>query len=305
MKLGVNLINFGPAATPENLTRWVEVVEGLGYDSLLTSDHVATTPDVHAMYPDPFYEPLSTLGWLAGVTERIMIGSTVMIVPYRNPLETARASANIDQLSGGRAIFGAGIGWAQNEFEALGVPFNRRGAITDEYLDVIKRFWTEDVISHDGRFAQIEGAHTLPRPVQTPHPPIWIGGSSDAALRRAVRVGGSWHPIRARVGALRTTGVPRLRAVAEETGAAIPPVCPRIGLDITDAPLDDDSRIMGSGTVDQIRADLTDLHDLGCDHVILDTSYNGVAATLDAERAWSMLETIASDGFDLASGEPR
>ncbi|MEK7445714.1 MAG: LLM class flavin-dependent oxidoreductase [candidate division NC10 bacterium] len=120
MKVGVNLINFGPGATPERLRRWVEVAEGLGYHLLMTSDHVAITADVQSRYPAPFYEPFTTLGWLAGVTRRIEIGATVIIVPYRHPLDTARALACVDQLSGGRLIVGVGVGWAKQEYRGPG-----------------------------------------------------------------------------------------------------------------------------------------------------------------------------------------
>ena len=121
MKAGVNLVNFGPSANPSSLRRWAQMTETLGYHLLMSSDHIATTEDVAERYPAPFYEPLTTLGWLAGVTERVEIGTTVLILPYRSPLETARAFANIDQLSGGRCILGVGVGWAEAEFKALGV----------------------------------------------------------------------------------------------------------------------------------------------------------------------------------------
>ena len=110
-----------------------------------------STADVNARYPAPFYEPLSTLGWLAGITEKIEIGTTVIILPYRSPLEIAKTCANIDQLSGGRFILGVGVGWAQGEFKVLNSPFNQRGAITDEYLNAIKLLWTQDVASFDGK----------------------------------------------------------------------------------------------------------------------------------------------------------
>ena len=112
MKVGVNLINFGPGANPEVLASWARLVEELGFHLLMTSDHVAITPDVAGRYPAPFYEPLTLLGWLAGVTRRLELGTTVIIVPYRHPLETARATAVVDQLCGGRFIFGVGVGWA-------------------------------------------------------------------------------------------------------------------------------------------------------------------------------------------------
>ena len=128
MKVGVNLINFGPGVSPGPLKRWAQLSESLGYHIIMTSDHIAVTPDVQSRYPAPFFEPISLLGWLAGVTSAIKIGTTVLIVPYRNPLEIARACANIDRLSGGRFILGVGIGWAQEEFQGLGVPFQSRGA---------------------------------------------------------------------------------------------------------------------------------------------------------------------------------
>ena len=143
MKVGVNLINFGPGVTPGSLKSWAQLSESLGYHLLMTSDHIAITPDVQSRYPAPFFEPVSLLGWLAGVTDTMEIGTTVLIVPYRNPLEIARAFANVDQLSGGRFILGVGIGWAQEEFQGLRVPFRSRGAITNEYLEAIKLLWTQ------------------------------------------------------------------------------------------------------------------------------------------------------------------
>ena len=193
MKVGVNLINFGPGVTPGSLKSWAQLSESLGYHLLMTSDHIAITPDVQSRYPAPFFEPVSLLGWLAGVTDTMEIGTTVLIVPYRNPLEIARVFANVDQLSGGRFILGVGIGWAQEEFQGLRVPFRSRGAITNEYLEAIKLLWTQDVASYEGKFASFKNVHTAPRPVQTPHPPIWVGGPSEAALRRTVCYGDAWH----------------------------------------------------------------------------------------------------------------
>src|SRR5689334_11949261 len=127
VQIGVNVPNFGPGTDPATLERWARVVEGLGFDLLMVSDHVTVTPDVAGQYPPPFYEPFTTLAWLAGITKRIRIGTTVLIMPYRQPLLTARMAANLHLLSGGRFVLGVGVGWARQEFEALGVPFNRRG----------------------------------------------------------------------------------------------------------------------------------------------------------------------------------
>src|SRR5439155_24859664 len=119
VKFGVNLMNFGPGARPDSLTQWAMLTEMLGYHFLMTSDHLAVTPDVQGRYPAPFYEPFTTLGWLAGVTRRIEIGTTVNVLPYRNPVEVARMAANVEPLSGGRLLFGVGVGWADQEVAAL------------------------------------------------------------------------------------------------------------------------------------------------------------------------------------------
>ena len=299
MKVGVNLINFGPGVSPGSMLRWARVSESLGYHLILTSDHLATTPDVDARYPAPFYEPISTLGWLAGVTQKMEIGTTVMIVPYRNVLEIARSCANIDQLSGGRLILGVGVGWAQQEFQALGVPFKSRGAITNEYLEALKLLWTQDIASYEGRFVSFQDVRTGPRPARQPHPPIWVGGSSDAALRRAVRYGDAWHPIRIRMDSFKDTGIPRLQAIAAEEGLPVPAICPRIRLRLTDSPVTGDGRAVGEGSLDQIHRDLTDLEELGCGYVILDSYLDDPEATRHSETAWRMLAVMAENVLDL------
>ena len=299
MKIGVNLINFGPSAKPENLRRWASLSEDLGYHFLMTSDHVAMTPDVQARFPAPFYEPFSTLGWLAGVTRNIAIGSTVIILPYHNPLEVARAFANIDQLSGGRCILGVGVGWAQQEFEALGIPFNRRGAISSEYLTVIKQAWAEEFSSFDGAFIRFKDVQNTPFPAQKPHPPIWVGGKSPGALRRVARLGDAWHPLRVTVQWMRGTGLPQLAEIADQEGKDMPGICPRIMLRLTEGQVDDDTRTAGEGSLNQIRADLHGLQDLGCSHVLLDTYTDDVAATTNPEDAWRMYEALAEKVLDL------
>lgn len=301
MKVGVNLINFGPGVSLESMKRWVQLSESLGYHLIMTSDHVAITPDVHSRYPAPFYEPVSLLGWLAGVTETVEIGTTVLIVPYRNPLEIARAFANIDVLSGGRLILGVGIGWAQEEFKALRVPYKSRGAMTNEYLEAIKLLWTQDVASYEGKHASFTDVHTAPRPVRAPHPPIWVGGPSDAALRRTVRYGDAWHPIRIRLDWFKDAGIPRLKEIAEEEGQAMPDLCPRIRLRIMDSPMPDEDRVAGEGSLEQVHSDLAELEALGCSYVVLDTYFDDIEATRDNEASWRMLSVLAEKVLDLGS----
>jgi probable F420-dependent oxidoreductase len=299
MRIGVNLLNFGPGVSPESLAGWTQLAETLGYHFVMISDHVAMTPDVVARYPAPFYDPFVTLAWLARETRRVELGTTVVILPYRHPLHTARLVANIDQLSNGRFIFGVGVGWARQEFEALGIPFERRGAMSSDYLAAIKTAWTSDPASHTGPFVTFRDVRTGPPPVRRPHPPIWVGGASDAAMRRAVRLGDAWHPIRIRVPWLRDTGLPRLREIADKEGRPRPALCPRIRLRITDSAVAEDGRIAGDGSLDQVRADLEALAALGASYVLLDTYTDDPEATRHHEPAWRMLATLAERVLDL------
>jgi probable F420-dependent oxidoreductase len=271
MRLGVNILNFGPGATANNLGRWARMVEALGYHFVMISDHLVVTPDVDSQYPAPFFDPFIALAWVAGVTSKVEIGTTVAILPYRHPLHTARMAADIDQLSDGRFILGAGVGWAKQEFGVLGVDFARRGALTNEYLEAIKQFWTCDVVSYRG-----VDVYTAPRPVRSPHPPIWVGGSSEAAMRRAVRYGDGWHPIRFGMNWLRDEALPTLCRIAEEEKLPVPALCPRLKLD----------------SVDQAQRDVAALEKLGATHVLLDTYTGNPQDTATPERDWAKLAAL-------------
>ena len=301
MKVGVNLINFGPGVSPASLKSWATLSEALGYHIIMTSDHIAITPDVQSRYPAPFYEPLSLLGWLAGVTTKIEIGTTVIIVPYRNPLELAKATANVDQLSDGRFILGVGIGWAQEEFHVLNAAYKSRGAVTNEYLAAVKLLWTQDVASYNGKFISFDDVHTAPRPIQTPHPPIWVGGPSDAAMRRTVRYGDAWHPIRIQMDWFKNTGIPRLKEISDEEAKSVPELCPRIRLRLTDSPVTESDRVVGEGDIDQVHRDLAELENLGCSYVILDTYADDLEAIKNNEISWRMLTTLAEKVLDLSN----
>jgi alkanesulfonate monooxygenase SsuD/methylene tetrahydromethanopterin reductase-like flavin-dependent oxidoreductase (luciferase family) len=278
VRLGVNVPNFGPGTNPDVLRRWALTVEGLGFDLLMVSDHIAVTPDVAEQYPAPFYEPFTTLSWLAGLTRGIRLGTTVLIVPYRHPLLIARMAANLNDLSGGRLVLGAGVGWAREEFGALGVPFRDRGRLTDEYLLAIRAAWQDETDYRSG------------------HIPLWIGGNSDAALRRAVRLGDAWHPLRFTPGWM-AEAAGRLTACAADQGRPAPALMPRIALRLTDAPvtasISGGDRLAGHGTIDQIMADLGQLRSLGADTVVLDPFNGDHRETTQPERAWRTLATVA------------
>jgi alkanesulfonate monooxygenase SsuD/methylene tetrahydromethanopterin reductase-like flavin-dependent oxidoreductase (luciferase family) len=272
VRLGVNVPNFGPGTDPDVLRRWALTVEGLGFDLLMMSDHIALTPDVTEQYPAPFYEPFTTLSWLAGLTRQVRLGTTVLIVPYRHPLLVARMAANLNDLSGGRLVLGVGVGWAHQEFGALGVPFGERGRLTDEYLLAIRAAWRDD---GDYRSGQI---------------PVWIGGNSDAALRRAVRTGDAWHPLRFTPGWI-AAATDRLEATA--AGHRRPGLMPRIALRLTAAPITDGNRLAGHGTIDQIAGDLDQLRALGAGIVVLDPFNGDPGETARPETAWQALATVA------------
>ena len=278
MRLGVNVPNFGPGTNPDVLRRWALTVEGLGFDLLMVSDHIAMTPDVVEQYPAPFYEPFTTLSWLAGLTREIRLGTTVLIVPYRHPLLIARMAANLNDLSGGRLVLGVGVGWAREEFSALGVPFRDRGRLTDEHLLAIRAAWQDETDYRSG------------------HIPLWIGGNSDAALRRAVRLGDAWHPLRFTPGWM-AEAAGRLTACAADQGRLAPALMPRIALRLTGAPvtasISGGGRLAGHGTIDQIIADLGQLRALGADTVVLDPFNGDPRETAQPETAWRALATVA------------
>jgi alkanesulfonate monooxygenase SsuD/methylene tetrahydromethanopterin reductase-like flavin-dependent oxidoreductase (luciferase family) len=275
MELGVNVPNFGPGTNPGRLRDWARTVEGLGYDLLMVSDHIAITPDVEEQYPAPFYEPFTTLSWLAGITERVRLGTTVLIAPYRHPLLVARMAANLDQLSGGRLVLGVGVGWARQEFDALGAGFESRGKQTDEVLRQLRHAWANDKDYGDVDI------------------PIWVGGRSTAGMRRAVRFGDAWHPLRERLDWLRSA-MDRLRAIASAENRQVPEFAPRILLRLTPEPLPDDERVAGEGSLDQVLADLDVLRDLGARSVVLDPFVGDPTETERPEVAWQALATIAA-----------
>ncbi|HET9855100.1 MAG TPA: LLM class F420-dependent oxidoreductase [Methylomirabilota bacterium] len=206
MRYGFYLPTRGQTASPEALETLVARAEALGFSSVVIADHIVFPVTIQSKYPytvsgafpgqGDALEQLSLMAFVAGKSRALRLISSVMILPYRNPVVTAKMLATIDVLSRGRVTVGVGGGWLREEFEALGAPdFDRRGAVSDEYLRIFKALWTQDPASHRGEFYRFDSVRCLPHPVQKPHPPIWVGGHSKAALRRVARLGDGWHPV--------------------------------------------------------------------------------------------------------------
>jgi len=209
---------LGFTATPEGIIETACKAEELGFDAVLLNDHIIVDGSPRALPSwGNTYDPLIALSYVAARTTRVRLGTSVLIMPYRNPVATAKMLATLDQLSGGRVIAGVGVGWNEAEFAALGVPFRERGARTTEYLRIWQACWAPDPVTFEGRFFSFANLYTRPKPLQQPHPPIWIGGSSPAALRRAAAFAEVWQPTQMSLEELRTRHA-ELRAACARIG---------------------------------------------------------------------------------------
>ena len=222
MRFGIWLPTCRHLATPKIIRTAAVRAEALGYDSVWVSDHVVVPRANVANFGTTIFDPLVTLGVVAGATRRVRLGTTVLIVPYRHAVVAAKMIASLDALSDGRVIVGVGAGWVAAESAMLGVPFAERGPMTDEYLRAMQELWTSPAPSFSGKYVQFRDLHFKPRPIQAPHPPIWVGGHSKAALRRTVELGAAWHPINRAPGELRA-GVAELARLSRARGRATPP----------------------------------------------------------------------------------
>jgi probable F420-dependent oxidoreductase len=229
LKFGIAFANAGPLGDPELAIGFARIAEELGFESLWTVEHVVVPTGYASPYPySPdgkmpggdtvaIADPLIWLAFVAAATERIRLGTGIVILPQRNPLVLAKEVATLDRLSGGRLDLGIGVGWMREEFDAIGVPFERRGARTDEYVDVMRRLWTEPNTAYSGEFMNFAELNSYPKPAGSGGVPIHIGGHSDAAARRAGRLGDGFFPGRGEGMGLEQLLV-TMRAAATEAG---------------------------------------------------------------------------------------
>jgi probable F420-dependent oxidoreductase len=282
---------YGPVGTRENVLAFARRIEALGYDSLWASDHVViphrmTTPYPYSptgrfpLAPDvPFLEPLTTLALVAGVTERVLLGTSILVLPHRNPVLAAKMCATLDHLSVGRVVLGVGVGWMREEIELLGGSYDARGAWSDEALTVMRACWRDAQTAHHGRFFSFDDVGAFPKPTRGDIP-ILIGGHTPRALRRVVQHGDGWHAAFITPAALEADlarlkdECARQRRPYEQLAISV-----RAGLSVRQSPLGPDRKPL-QGSRDQILADLTAFRDLGVESILLETRYRDLAEML-------------------------
>jgi len=301
MQIGFNAPTAGPMATTDQLVKLVVEAEAMGFDYATFSDHVVIPTDIQAKYPYSAtgefpagaraerHEQLIEMAFVAAKTKRLRLVSSVMVVPHRPAVLTAKMLSTIDVLSGGRLTLGIGAGWLKEEFEAIQAPdFAQRGKVTDEYIKAFIELWTNPAPRFAGEHVRFDGIVLEPKPVQKPHPPIWVGGESAAALRRTARLGDAWYPIGTNpanpLDSLPRfkTQVARLRKMTAEAGRK--PESVGLTLRVTvfgesaPAKADDGARRLFSGKPAELAADIRALRDLGVG--CLDFGFGG--STVDA-----------------------
>ena len=275
MQLGIHLPHVGRKAGPETIRRGAEQAEALGYDDVWTSEHIIVPKD--APYPPSaiFYEPVMTLLWAAAFTKRVRLGTSVLVLPMRHPIPLAKELATVQNLSGGRLILGAGVGWMEAEFSALGVPFKERGRRMDEGLAMMNAVWNDDPISFDAKYipAVIQEMRMLPKPVAPI--PVWIGGRAEVALARATRVCQGWHGSRYSPEEVKTI-VERLRRDRPE---------PEFTISMRSA--------WDGKNPDELRARVAAYQDAGVQHVMIEPFDRSIEDWMGTvERGWKACEGI-------------
>jgi probable F420-dependent oxidoreductase len=306
MRFGFHAINLGPLATLESVRQIVAACERHKIDSLWTGDHIINAAQISSTYPysptgkfplapeESILEPLAFMGFVAGQTSTIRIGVSVLIVPYRNPVVTARAISTLDFLSAGRIIVGVGSGWMKEEFDALGVPFAERGAQTDEFIRIFKAIWTNPRPQFAGKYYQFSGITAYPQPTQRPHPPIWVGGNSKRAMRRALELGDGWQPGWSRPDQL-AQELQDFRRVAERVGRD--PKSVELSLLRPMQILDrgTDSRRPLIGTPEQVAEDIHAYQQLGVTHLVFSFRTRALSEALETiERFATQVRPLVS-----------
>ncbi len=277
MKFGFVIPQNWGLSDPQDVVEFGVRAEELGYDSVWVNHHILNVGYIYDRLEDrPYYDALTVLTWVAARTERVRLGTTVLVLPYLNPLVLAKTIATLDVMSGGRVSLGVGVGMLREENEALGSDFTTRGAYADESIEVMRDLWTSEDPAYSGRFFNYDGFKFSPKPVQSPGVPILIGGMSQAAMRRAARLGDGWHPnggsvaeMGERFDAVRTMCAEFGRDPEEVT------LVVRGELDVLDTPSDNPSTPM-IGTPDQLLRTIEGYESIGVSEIVLQVGTDDV-----------------------------
>jgi probable F420-dependent oxidoreductase len=310
MEFGFSLPTSGPLSAPENLGALVRRGEELGFGFASASDHIVIPKDIASRYPysetgefggsGECLEQLTLLSFVAGQTRTLRLMTSVMVLPHRSPVHTAKILASIDVLSGGRLILGCGVGWMKEEFEILGAPpYEERGAVGDEYILAFKELWTSDNPSFNGKYVRFSDISFTPKPVQKPHPPIWVGGESPHALRRAATLADGWYPLggnpRFPVATAEqfSEAVARLGRYAEEAGRDPSEIDLAYSGGWDDGPgtrdRPEDERRLFTGSPEQVAGDIHTFAEIGVSHMRVGFSGGSLSETLES------MDRFASD----------
>lgn len=315
MDFGFGVPTRGPLADPDDILAVAQAGERLGFAYAMVNDHIVLPRGIGSRYPysatgawpgggtGDWLEPLGLLCYLAGITQRVRLLTSVLVIPYRPPILQAKLLATVDVLSRGRLTVGCGVGWMREEFEALGAPaFEDRGRVTDEYLAAFRALWTQESPAFEGRWARFADIAFAPKPVQTPHPPLWIGGESPAAIRRAARLGDGWYPIGSNPQYPLDTveryaaGLDALRRHAEAAGrdanGIIRAYCALWYGDRDASTASDGGRRILTGSPQAVADDIGRLAELGVQHLIL--SFHRPSRAEMLERMEAFMADVAS-----------
>ena len=285
MKFGVFLPSHGPAKSPAAVKQVAQAAEQAGFDSLWAADHVL----VHEQFRDfCIIETFVTLGFVAAITERVTLGTTVLVLPQRDPILAAKQAAAVDQYSNGRLILGIGVGWMEDEYRFLRTDFRQRGRIMDEWIDVMRVLWGGEQASFQGEWISFEQGAFEPLPAQVGGPPVTIGGLSDAAIRRAATRGDGWQPINIEPDDV-AAGVAKLRAWADGRPKS---VIFHARAELGEEANPEETPICGSisAIIDRIGR----YAEAGVEHMLFD-----FYTCPSADAIQSQLETIASEVFPV------
>ena len=292
MEFGICIPHYGKPIDMPKLLTTVRGAEELGFDSLWVTDHILVPQTLEIIYRDHMLDPLALLNYIAAVTTRVKIGTSVIILPYRNPIVVAKMLATTDQLSAGRLIFGAAVGWMEAEFAALRAPFADRGTFSDECLRLIKTLWTQEKVSFEGQYFIFTDMQASPRPLQQPHPPIWVGGNSPRARRRAAEFGDGWHAtampldeLKAGIADARNKWARLGRTGEPAFSLRIPCSIEGVSQEVLYYPPRRPGRDNLTGSISAIVERLGTYHELGIRHLVLEMStqsHEGISASLEA-----------------------